>query len=194
MHMLQRLRNLVPSLWRHIGKVWIGSSRSETKAWNELLAKLKNKEIPTDQIGHTIVKLGKPFAQWKIQKAKTVVASYADHTDSRVRQEVLWFLTSWGKLREYEPLLIRALRHDSDEDNRNFAALFLAQLLRRSADREAIRALRQCVEDASEDRPVRLQAYASLLELVCGEIEHKFSSYEKELEDIDWNWVRSLGE
>ena len=170
MHMLQRLRNLVPSLWRHIGKVWIGSSRSETKAWNELLAKLKNKEIPTDQdwtYDRQARETVRPVEDSKGEnRGRFICRPYGFAR----RQEVLWFLTSWGKLREYEPLLIRALRHDSDEDNRNFAALFLAQLLRRSADREAIRALRQCVEDASEDRPVRLQAYASLLELVCGEI------------------------
>src|SRR5260370_18784441 len=87
------------------------------RKWHEVLEKLRNKEIPTKEIGPAIVKLGKPFDPEKILTAKDVVATYLNHEDDWVRREAMWFLTSWGRLPEYRPALIRALREDPHLDN-----------------------------------------------------------------------------
>ena len=55
--------------------------------WDDLLDQLKNGQIPHDQIGSTIVKLGKPFVSARIIAAKDTVALYLDHSDSWVRHE-----------------------------------------------------------------------------------------------------------
>ena len=137
-----------------------------TRKWNDLLEKLRNKELPTQEIGSAIVKLGKPFDPEKILAAKDVVAAYLNHEDDWVRHEAMWFLGSWGRLLEYQPALVHALRHDPFVDNRSYAATCLGRLRKGSKNLEAVRALKEAVEDGQEDELVRKEAYASLLEIM----------------------------
>jgi hypothetical protein len=74
-----------------------------SQSWDDVLDQLKNGRIPLEQIGPAIVKLGKPFEPARILAAKDTVALYLDHTDSWVRHEAMWFLTAWGRLKEYQP-------------------------------------------------------------------------------------------
>ncbi|HWZ46290.1 MAG TPA: HEAT repeat domain-containing protein [Candidatus Saccharimonadales bacterium] len=161
------------------------------RKWNELLEKLRNKEIPVKEIGSAIVKLGKPFDKEKILAAKDVIAGYLNHEDDWVRREAMWFLTSWGRLPEYQPALIHALRCDPDLDNRSYAATCLGRLRKGSKNLEAIRVLKEALEDGQEDELVRKEAYSSLLEIVKDQPED-FRIHEKQLSDVDWDWVRSL--
>ena len=162
-----------------------------TRNWNKLLEKLRKNEIPPQEIGSAIVKLGKPFDQKKILAAKDVVAAYLNHENDWVRHEAMWFLTSWGRLPEYQPALVHALRHDPFVDNRSYAATCLGRLRKGSKDLEAIRALKEVLEDDKEDKTVRKEAYGSLLEIAKNQPED-FRTDEKQLSDIDWNWVSSL--
>jgi hypothetical protein len=162
-----------------------------THNWNQLLEKLKNGEIPPQEIGSAIVKLGKPFDRGRILAAKDVVAAYLNHENYWARHEAMWFLTSWGRLPEYQPALVRALRHDPFVDNRSYAATCLGRLRKGSKDLEAIRALKEALEDDKEDETVRKEAYGSLLEIAKNQPED-FRTDEKQLSDIDWNWVSSL--
>ena len=52
----------------------MGANRNQN--WDDLLDQLKNGQIPRDQIGSAIVKLGKPFASAIIIAAKDTVALY----------------------------------------------------------------------------------------------------------------------
>ena len=119
--------------------------------WEDTLERLKKRQIPPEQIGPAIVKLGKPFDQARILAAKDTVALYLDHVDSWVRHEAMWFLTAWGRLKEYEPALIRALRTDPDLDNRSFAATCLGRLQEGTGDANSVAALRSAVEDETLD-------------------------------------------
>jgi hypothetical protein len=163
-----------------------------TRSWNELLEKLKAAQIPSREIGSAIVKLGKPFDQERILAAKDVVAGYLNHADAWVRHEAMWFLTSWGRLPEYQPALVHALRHDPDVDNRAYGASCLGTLRKGSKNPEAMMALKEALEDMQEDELVRKYAYRSLLEIVKNDPESSFSPNDKQLSDIDWDWVRSL--
>src|SRR5258708_16121382 len=160
--------------------------------WNDLLEKLKNKELPSSKIGPAIVKLGKPFDEKKILAAKDVVAGYLNHKDSWVRREAMWFLTSWGRLPEYRPALIRALREDPDLDNRAYAASSLGILDKGNKNPETIKALRAVLEDDQQDELVRKYAYRSLLEVVKNNPVTDFDPNDKRLADVDWTWVKSL--
>jgi hypothetical protein len=163
-----------------------------TREWNELLVKLRNQEVPSPDIGSAIVKLGKPFDKDRILEAKDVVARYLNHEEPWARREAMWFLASWGRLPEYQPALVHALRHDPDIDNRAYAASCLGTLRKGSKNSEVIRALKEALEDTQEDELVRKYAYRSLLEIVKNDPESSFSPNDKQLSDIDWDWVRSL--
>lgn len=162
--------------------------------WEDVLERLKNRQIPPEQIGHAIVKLGKPFDRARILAAKDTVALYLDHNDSWVRHEAMWFLTTWGKLREYQPALIRALRTDPEPDNRSFATTCLGRLQEGTGDADAVAALKAAVEDQTLDQLVRLYAYGALLQVVKGISDLAYSPNEHKLLDIDWEWVRSLSQ
>jgi len=47
---------------------------SKDEKWQDLLERLKNRQIPADQIGHAIVNLGKPFDRAKMLASKDTVA------------------------------------------------------------------------------------------------------------------------
>lgn len=160
--------------------------------WEDVLGRLKRGQIPSDQIGHAIVRLGKPFDQARVLAAKETVALYLDHNDSWVRHEAMWFLTSWGRLKEYQSALIRALRTDPDPDNRSFAATCLGRLWQGTSDAGVVAALKTAVEDSDLDELVRLYAYGALLQVVKGKSDLEYSPHEHKLSDVNWEWVGSL--
>jgi HEAT repeat protein len=160
--------------------------------WNDLLEKLRGERIPTEGIGSAIVRLGKPFDRERIQLARDVVARYLSHEDAWVRHEAMWFLTSWGRLHEYESALIHAMKSDSDIDNRFFAASWLGVLGEERKSTEAIRALRDVLEDTQQDELVRKVAYRSLLDIAKPRPARDFTPHENGLCDVDWTWVSSL--
>jgi HEAT repeat protein len=162
--------------------------------WEDVLERLKNRQIPPERIGSAIVRLGKPFDRARILAAKEAVAPYLDHSDSWVRHEAMWFLTAWGGLKEYEPALIRALRTDPDLDNRSFAATCLGRLQEGTADADAVAALKTAVEDETLDRLVRLYAYGALLQVVRGISDLAYLPHEHKLSEIDWEWISSLSQ
>lgn len=162
------------------------------QSWEDVFNALKRGELPPHLIGSAIVRLGKPLDQSRILAAKAVVASYLGHSDGWVRREAMWFLTSWGRLREYEPALILALREDSDPDNRSFAATCLGRIKEGTGERTAVAALKTVVEDEKEEELVRLHAYAALRQVVIGAPDGSQSPHDTKLADIDWGWVASL--
>lgn len=164
----------------------------KNKTWESVLEQLRDRQIPPEHIGSAIVRLGKPFDEARIHAAKDAVASYLDDADSWVRHEAMWFLTTWGRLKEYQPALVRALRTDPDLDNRSFAATCLGRLQEGTGNRDAVAALKATVEDENEDELVRLYAYGSLLQVVKGVSDLGYSPHEHKMSDIDWEWVRSL--
>jgi hypothetical protein len=160
--------------------------------WEDVLDRLKRGQIPPDQIGHAIVKLGKPFDHARVLAAKDTVALYLDHNDRWVRHEAMWFLTSWGKFKEYQPALIYALRTDPNLDNRSFAATCLGRLWQGTSEGEVVETLKTAVEDSDLDQLVRLYAYGALLQVVKGKSDLGYSPHEHKLSDVDWEWVSSL--
>ena len=164
----------------------------EDQRWEDVLERLKTRQIPSEQIGHAIVKLGKPFDSTRILAAKSTVALYLDYNDSWARHEAMWFLTAWGKFKEYQPALIRALQTDPDLDNRSFAATSLGRLQEGTGDKDAVAALKAAVEDETQDQLVRLYAYGALIQVVNGASGDAYSPHEHNLSDVDWEWVRSL--
>jgi hypothetical protein len=160
--------------------------------WEDVLERLKNRQIPLEQIGHAIVKLGKPFDRTRILTAKDTVAVYLNHEDSWVRHEAMWFLAAWGRLKEYQPALIHTLRTDPNFDNRSFAATCLGRLQEGTGDVNAVAALKSAVEDENLDSLVRLYAYGALIQVVKGISGTEYSPHERKISDIDWGWVRSL--
>jgi HEAT repeat protein len=162
------------------------------QTWEDVRHRLKNREIPTEEIGSAIVKLGKPFDRTKILAAKDTVALYLDHTDSWARHEAMWFLASWARLKEYQPALILALRTDPEPDNRSYAATCLGRVQEGTGDRDAIAALSGVVEDENEHQLVRLYAYEALHQVVEGSAGPNYSPHEHKLSDVNWAWVRSV--
>lgn len=162
------------------------------RKWKKLLEELRNRELPPKEIGSAIVKLGKPLRQKRILAAKDVIAPYLDHEDNWVRHEAMWFLTSWGGLHEFQPALISALKHDPFVDNRSYAAICLGRLNKGRKNAEAIAALKAAVEDNQEDGLVRKDAYCALLAIVKNQSVDS-SAYDRQLSEIDWGWVSSLG-
>jgi len=165
---------------------------NQNQNWDDLLDQLKNGQIPHDQVGSTIVKLGKPFASARIIAAKDTIALYLNQSDSWIRHEAMWFLTAWGKLNQYQPALIGAHRTDPDNDNRSFAATCLGRLREGTRDAEAVAALKGMVVDQTQDELVRLYAYGALRQVVNGDSDLAYSGHEHKLSDVDWDWVNSL--
>ena len=95
------------------------------------------------------VHIAKPLVPERIAAEETVL-KYANHPNSWVRHEVLWLVT-WAKLLEHRGILLHALLHDSNSDNRGFAALCLSHLLQLAQDSDAVRALKGRVLDDHED-------------------------------------------
>jgi len=160
--------------------------------WNELLDKLKRGEICSAELGSAIVRLGKPFNKDNILAAKDVIATYLNHEDAWVRHEAMWFLTSWGRLPEYKSALTHALQNDPVPDNRAYAASCLGVLCKGGKNPEGIKALKSTVENQQEDELVRKYAYRSLLQITKTDEVTAFSPNDKQLSDIDWDWVSSL--
>src|SRR6185437_5732427 len=128
----------------------------DDQTWDNTLGRLKSGQIPAEEIAHTIVRLGKPFDQSKIIAAKDTVAQFLNHPDSWVRHEAMWFLTAWGRLKEYQSALIQAIRTDPDVDNRSFAATCLGRLEEGTGEPNAVSALKSAVEDEILDPLLRL--------------------------------------
>ena len=103
----------------------------------------------------------------------------------------MWFL-SWAKLVDYKAALIHALQNDEDSDNRGYAALCLAQLLRGTSDHDAIQALKVKVLEDSEEGRVRLESYGALLEISGNRSGGDYFSGAAGLEGIDWEWIHTL--
>jgi len=162
------------------------------QTWEDVLDRLKRGQVPPDQIGRAIVRVGKPFDQAKILAAKDTVALYLNHSDSWVRHEAMWFLTSWGRLKEYQPALIHALLTDDDLDSRCYAATCLGRLCEGTNAGEVVAALKTTVENNDIDDLVRLCAYGALLQVVKGTSDLGFWPHEHKLSDVDWKWLSSL--
>lgn len=162
------------------------------QTWENVLQRLKNREISAEETGPAIVKLGKPFDRTKILAAKDTVALYLDSTDPWARREAMWFLTSWGGLKEYQPALIHALRSDSDPDNRGYAATCLGRLQQGTGNLDAVGALKARVVDEKEEELVRLFAYGAILQVFKGISDLGSVPHECKLSDVDWDWVGSL--
>jgi len=103
----------------------------------------------------------------------------------------MWFLR-WAKLVNQKPALIHALERDQDSDNRGFAALCLAQLLRGTSDQEAIQALKGKVLDTAEEEHVRLNSYGALLEIAENCSGGDFFSGAADIRSVDWKWLGTL--
>lgn len=164
----------------------------QKQKWEDVLDRLKRGQIPPEDIGHAIVKIGKPFDQARILAAKDTVALYLDHNDSWVRHEAIWFLTSWGRLKEYQPALIRALQTDPDLDNRSFAASCLGRLFQGTNNAEVVAALKRTVQNADLEELPRLYAYGALLQVVKGISDSAYSPHKRKLSEVDWEWVGSV--
>ncbi|HKW15982.1 MAG TPA: HEAT repeat domain-containing protein [Terriglobales bacterium] len=164
----------------------------QTQSWESVLDQLKHHLLTHEDIGSAIVRLGKPFDCAKILAAKEIVAAYLNDPNNWVRHEALWFLTCWGRLKEYQPALIAALRSDPEADNRSFAATCLGRLQEGTSDRGAVSALKASVEDQSEDELVRLHAYRGLLQVAKGISDTSYTPHDHKLSEIDWQWVRTL--
>jgi HEAT repeat protein len=162
------------------------------REWRDTLQQLERGEVLPNEIGHAIVVLGKPFNRENILTAKDVVAKYLQHENAWARHEAIWFLISWGRLSEFQPELLHALRHDPDVDNRAYAASCLGTLQASTNNADALRALKTVLEDANEDELIRLCAYQSLLEISSPRSEGLFSPYDNSLSDVNWEWVNSL--
>lgn len=165
----------------------------DSASWNELLDALARGAIAPEQVHTAIVRLGKPLDKDRIQIAKHVVSRYLEHPDPWVRHEALWFLGSWGRLREFEPAIIRALRSDPVDDNREFAAACLGILEFGQNEPHVLKALRESVLNPGEAESVRLTSYAAMLEVTGVNIGKKdlsdFQMGRKLISDINWKWV-----
>jgi hypothetical protein len=141
------------------------------------------------------VRLGKPYDEKRILKAKEVVAGYLNDADPCVRHEAVWFLASWGRLFEYEPQVIQMMLHDPLEDNRGYAANCVGVLRARHGGRHTLEVLRTVVLNEQEVEQVRVKAYAAMRKVAGAPISSAdlfgFEIGEKHVEDIDWNWVHT---
>jgi hypothetical protein len=167
-------------------------NKFESEKWNDVLVKLQSGQVPAERIGSMIVRLGKPYDAIKIDAAKDTVAMYLEHPDGWARHEAMWFLGSWGRLKDYQPALIRALQTDGVSDNRGYAATCLGRMQQGTHDPTAVRALKAVVENEKEDEAVRAEAYPALVEIVRIRPEVIPSLTDRNLGIIDWTWLRSL--
>ena len=161
----------------------------------ELLSGLMRRELPVPEIGPAIVRLAKSLVdRQEVAALKPAVAQYLDHPDDWVRHEAVWYLGVWARAREYEAILLEVAAADRNPDIRSFAAFGLGKLCRGGqASMLTVQTLARMVEDETQDRLLRLSAYGSLLEIVRGVSDLDFVTYDKDLPDVDWEWVRSLG-
>lgn len=161
-----------------------------------LLELLANGSVRTEMIPRAIVRIGKPYNEHRIRKAQDVITRYLDNPDAIVRHEAIWFLGCWAKSKQHQPELVRALSADPDPDNRGFAATCLGALAKVTQDPTVLKALACVVTSTSESSDVRLKAYAGLLaasgKTVGSEEAFDFALGQKALDEIDWEWVRSL--
>jgi HEAT repeat protein len=164
----------------------------QNQPWQSVLEQLKSRTVPKQEVGSAIVRLGKPFDRARILAAKDVVAAYLNDPDDWIRHEAIWFLTCWGRLKEYQPAVIAALLHDSEPDNRSFAATCLGRLQEGTGNHDAASALKAAVENQAEEALVRLYAYGALLQVARGVSDTSFDPHDHKLSDIDWLWVRTL--
>jgi hypothetical protein len=56
----------------------------------------------------------------------------------------MWFI-SWAGFRKENVALIKALRNDEDPDNRGYAALCIARLMKGTADSTSVKALKTAI-------------------------------------------------
>lgn len=170
-------------------------ARLDDKSWQELLKDLRERRVPAHSVHKWIVRLGKPYDAQRVRMAKEVVSMYLKDIDPWVRHEALWFLASWGKLLEFQPQVTEMLLHDQSDDNRGFAANCLGTLRAESCDPEVLDILRTVTLNESEVEQVRLKAYASMLKVASRRIsptdQFDFEIADKQLSDVDWNWVRT---
>jgi hypothetical protein len=166
-------------------------SQLSKQEWEVLLRKLSAGEIPDGEIGLTIVHLSKPLDPLRAAVAKEAVLLYLNHQNSWARHEAMWFIR-WSGFREEKPALIRALRNDTDPDNRGYAASCIARLMPGTADMESVNALKAAVLDENEDASVRTNAYAALIEVATNRWDSDFNVGKKTLRDVDWEWVSKL--
>jgi hypothetical protein len=159
--------------------------------WEILLRKLSAGEIPASEIGSAIVRLSKPFDSQRVAAAKDTVLLHLSHRNGLARQEAMWFIR-WAGFREEKSALIRALRNDTDPDNRGYAALCTASLMAGTADKESVDALKAAVLDENEDASVRTDAYGALLEVATNRRDSDFNMRKKSLDDVDWEWISKL--
>ena len=103
----------------------------------------------------------------------------------------MWFIR-WAGFREENTALIKALRDDQDPDNRGYAAMCIASLMRGTSDTASVNALKTAVLDEKEEDAVRTNAYAALIEVVTSASGSDFCIGKKNLNDIDWQWVSTL--
>jgi HEAT repeats len=168
----------------------------DSASWETILDELRSGTIPPGQIHTAIVRLGKPLDRRKIEKAKDAVSAYLEHPNPWIRHEALWFLGSWGRLREYEPQIIKALRFDPDEDNRSFAAFCLGTLEAGRNDPKVLRALKDVVLEPNEAEIVRVNSFAAMLEVAGRKIDRSeffaLQTGARGLSDIDWQWVNKI--
>jgi hypothetical protein len=183
----------VTRLLRHLSRIVINSdvmSLSDQK-WQDLFTELVNKRIPDEEIGSAIVHLAKPFDAVRVETAKDTILGYLDHPHAYARHEAMWFIR-WAKLVNHKTALIHALQADPDSDNRGFAALCLAQLLRGTSDHGATQALKGKVLDTAEEELVRLDSYGALLEIAENRSGSDFFSGAANIQSVDWKWVGAL--
>jgi len=182
-------------MWTQIRRIWkqvfVREARLSKEDWESLLSKLSMGEVPDGEIGSAIVRLSKPLDRQRIEAAKPLILSYLNHHNEWARHEAMWFIR-WSGLLEEKPALIRALTNDPDPDNRGFAALCIANMLRGTGDKEAVDALKAKIQDGSEDSLVREHAYGALIEVVTNRSGSDFFVGKKNLDNVDWDWVTKL--
>ena len=166
-------------------------------SWQDVLDLLRQQKIPAEHIGHAIVRVGKPYDEFKSRVAKDVIATYLNHPNSWARREAMWFLASWYRMKEYEPSVARLLSKDSDEDNRAYAAACIGRLESGTKEINALRILASVVRNPTEALPVRASSYDAMKAVFDGQVagsgEHNsYAQGTRTLEEIDFQWVNRI--
>jgi hypothetical protein len=177
------------------GKTALSASPMKSKLnkpeWEALLARLSAGKIHDSEISAAIVHLSKPLEPGRIRTVKETILRHLHHQNTWARHEAMWFIR-WAGLREENAALVKALRDDLDPDNRGYAAVCIANLMRGTADTASVNALKTPVLDEKEEDAVRTDSYAALLEVVTNESGSDFYIGKKNLTDIEWQWVSTL--
>lgn len=166
----------------------------EKLPWEEALEVLRTGRVPEELLHKAILRVGKTYDMDKLHTARHVIAQYLDHENPWVRHEAMFCLGVWGKLREFEPHIIRMMQDDPDPDNRGAAALCLGIMESGSKHAEGLKALARVALKATEEDTVRLTAYGAMLEVWHGGIERNwpYQMGDRTLQEVDWTWVRSF--